>query len=99
MNEEEKIRSLGEDKKEQIHDQFKQYAQFIQAQMSTEELLLLFYNSFAFEKAQELIIYYDLLENLTVQNLILKEHNCKPELKLKDKRNIFMDLINDKSQS
>lgn len=98
-NEDEKIRTLGNDNMEQIHDQFKQYAQFIQAQMSTEELLLLFYNSFAFKRAQELIVHYDLLENLTIQNLILIEHNCIPELILKDKRNIFMDLIKDENQN
>jgi hypothetical protein len=97
MNEDEKKRTLGNDNKEQIHDQFKQYAQFVQAQMSTEELLLLFYNSFTFKKAQELIIHYDLLENLTIQNLISKRHNCKPELILKDKDNIFIDLIKDEN--
>jgi hypothetical protein len=96
-NEDDKI-SLLEKKSPQesrdgIYEQFKQYAQFIQAQMSAEELLLLFYNCFAFEKIQKLIVYYDLLENLNVQDLMKKEHNCKPELKLKDKHNLFLDLI------
>lgn len=97
LNEDEKIESFGKkitdiDKKK-IQSQFRQYAQFIQAQMSTDELLLLFYNSFTFEKAQKLITHYDLLENLTIQNLIKKEHNCKSELKLKDKTNLFLDMI------
>lgn len=97
-SEDEKIKLIGKNisqsDKDNVHRHFKEYAQFIQAQMSTDELLLLFYNSFAFEKAQKLIIHYDLLENLTVQNLIKKEHNCKPELKLKNKSNLFFDLIN-----
>lgn len=46
MNEDEKISNLGkkavENEKKAIHEQFKQYAQFIQAQMSIDELLLLF---------------------------------------------------------
>ncbi len=93
-SEDEKLNSLRKpDKEKAIHSDFKKYAQFIQAQMSTDELLLLFYNSFTFKKAQQLIIYYDLLENLTVQNLIKKEHNCKSELKLKNKDNLFLDLI------
>jgi hypothetical protein len=97
QNEDEKIESLGKKitdiEKNKIHSQFRQYAQFIQAQMSTDELLLLFYDSFTFEKAQKLIIHYDLLENLTIQNLIKKEHNCKSELKMKDKTNLFLDMI------
>lgn len=96
-NEDDKIQALGtkasELEKKDIHDQFKQYAQFIQAQMSTDELFLLYYNCFTFDKALKLITHYDLLENLTIQNLIKKEHNCKPELKLKDKTNLFLDII------
>ncbi len=85
--EDEKIKLLGKkpsqlDEKN-VHRYFNEYAQFIQAQMSTDELLLLFYNSFAYEKAQQLIIHYNLLENLTVKHLKKEEHNCKPELKLK----------------
>lgn len=99
MNEEDKLSKLNlrdkeyKKEKQQIYEQYKQYAQFIQAQMSTDELLLLFYNSFAFPKAQNLIIHYGLLENLTIQNLINKMHNCVSELNLKDKTNLFLDLI------
>lgn len=97
MNEDEKIKSYGKNisakEKLLIRNHFKQYAQFIQAQMSIEELLILFYNSFMFEKAQRLIIYYDLLENLTVQNLIREEHNCNSKIKMKNKRNLFTEMI------
>lgn len=97
MSEDEKLEiwkgKASEAEKENIHNQFKQYAQFIQAQMSIDELLLLFYNSFLFDKAKELIIYYDLLENLTIQNLIKNDHNCIDDLKLKDKKNLFLNLL------
>jgi hypothetical protein len=66
-----------------IREKCKQYAQFVQAQMSIEEMVLLFYDSFMFKKLQDLIIHYGLLENLSVRHLIKQEHNCKPELKLK----------------
>mgnify|MGYP002245925193 FL=1 len=38
-----------------IHKKYREYVQFVQAQMSTAELKLLFYNSFLFPKMQELI--------------------------------------------
>ncbi|WP_283687379.1 putative phage abortive infection protein [Dysgonomonas sp. Marseille-Q5470] len=97
-NEDDKIHSLGDNpnqaEMEKIRNEYNLYAQFIQAQMSTDELLMAFYNSFAYPKAQYLIIHYNLLENLTIQNLIKTEHNCKPEIRLKDRRNVFTDLIN-----
>lgn len=37
---------------------------------------MLFYNSFCFPKTKELIIKYNLLENLNIENLIKPEHNC-----------------------
>ena len=86
-------KNISQSNKEEIHKQFKEYAQFIQAQMSIDELLLLFYNSFTFDKMQKLIVHYNLLENLTIQNLIKGEHNCKPELNLKDKEDLLVNLI------
>ena len=44
--------------------------------MSTKEMLMVFYNSFSFPKLRELLIKYNLLENLTVENLIAPSHNC-----------------------
>lgn len=102
-NEEEKIQALGENPKQNeidiVKKEYKDYASFVQAQMSTDELLLLFYNSFTFKKAQELIIHYDLLENLTVQNLLSKKHNCVSDIKLKDKKNLFLDLIKENNEN
>ena len=95
--EDEKIENLGKSvsnrERGRIHDYFKEYAQFVQSQMSIEELLLLYYNSFMFKKNQELIIYYDLLENLTLQNLIMKEHYCDSRIIMKDKKNFVREVI------
>lgn len=76
------INEPDENSKE-IVNKYKHYAQFIQAQMSSKELLILFYNSFCFPKAQRLIIKYGILENLNIENLIKAEHNCIVEYKLK----------------
>lgn len=46
------------------------YANFIQAQMSSLELMLLFYNVLLFPKARRLVIKYNLLDNLTKDDLI-----------------------------
>lgn len=59
------------------------FAQFIQAQMSPKEMLMVFYNSFSFPNLRELLIKYNILENLTVQNLLRPEHNCIEEFHLK----------------
>ncbi|WP_160150061.1 putative phage abortive infection protein [Parabacteroides sp. Marseille-P3160] len=97
-NEDEKIYSLGKKasnkKKQEVHEEYKQYAQFIQAQMSIDELLILFYECFSFPKMKQLVIHYNLLDNLTIQNLIKKEHNCEAKIRLKNKNDLFTDIIN-----
>ena len=79
---------ISESKKNKIYTQFKQYAQFVQAQMSTDELLLLYYHSFIQKDLQELIIHYDLLENLPIKDLIVPEHSCNAKIKLSNKEDI-----------
>lgn len=79
--------------KQVVHEKYKQYAQFIQAQMSTDELFLLYYNSFVFPKMQKLLIDYNLLENLTVNNLIDKSHNCVFGIHLKSKVEVFAYVL------
>lgn len=69
--------------RQQISKRYFELVQFVQAQMSTKELLMVFYNSFSFPKLKELLIRYDLLENLTVENLINKNHNCICDYHLK----------------
>ena len=63
--------------------EFKQYADFLQAQMSTPELFLLFYNSLSFPKLKKLLIKYNILENLPEEDLLNKEHNAIEGINLK----------------
>mgnify|MGYP000323370301 FL=1 len=62
--------------RQQISKRYFELVQFVQAQMSTKELLMVFYNSFSFPKLRDLLIKYNILENLTVENLIDFSHNC-----------------------
>ena len=62
--------------RQQISTRYFELVQFVQAQMSTKELLMVFYNSFSFPKLRDLLIKYNILENLTVENLIDFSHNC-----------------------
>ena len=86
MNEDRRTNNLGKDvtetEKRNIYQQFKLYAHFVQAQMSTNELVLLYYDSFMRKEMQELIIHYDLLESLSKQDLIRSEHYCETKIKL-----------------
>jgi hypothetical protein len=54
----------------------KKYTDFIQAQMSSYELMLLFYNAMAFPKMLNLLQESKFLENLAEEDLISAEHNC-----------------------
>jgi uncharacterized membrane protein YidH (DUF202 family) len=58
---------------DEIYIDYKKYADFIQAQMSTYELALLFYNGLMFPKMAKLLIYYGFLENLPEHVLIAPE--------------------------
>lgn len=71
------------DKPAEISKYYLDLAQFVQAQMSPKEMLMVFYNSFSFPNLQELLIKYNILENLTVENLLRPEHNCIEEFHLK----------------
>ena len=71
------------DEQQSVKNKYLEYAQFVQAQMSIEELLVIFYNSFCFPKMKAMLIKYNLLENLNVEKLIKSEHNCEPQYHLK----------------
>lgn len=80
------------DRKEEIENakiEFKQYAEFVQAQMSIPELFLLFYNSLSFPKLQRLLIKYNTLENLTIEDLLNEEHNVINEVNLKSRKELL----------
>lgn len=74
---------------EQHKDINKKYVDFIQAQMSSFEMMLLFYNALAFPKLLNLLIEFNFLENLAEEDLIDKSHNNIAGIKLKKR----MDLL------
>lgn len=49
------------------------YANFVQAQMSSYELALSYYNIMFFPKAQRLVKKFDILENLAKEDLVMKQ--------------------------
>lgn len=61
------------------------YAQFIQAQMSSYELTLLYYNALCFPNSLHLIQKYNLLENLAKEDLIDPMHNDANNIILKSR--------------
>lgn len=65
------------------------YAQFIQAQMSSYELALLYYNALCFPNSLRLIQKYNLLENLAVEDLIDNSHYDENVIKLKNRPQLF----------
>ena len=72
-----------ENERMSISKRYFDLCQFVQAQMSMSELFLVFYNSFSFPKLRRLLAKYNILENLTEENLIDKKHNCITEYHLK----------------
>lgn len=70
-------------KHDEISKKYYNYAQFLQAQMSTPELFLLFYNCFLFPELIPLVSKYDILDNLPIKTLLHSSHNCLPDLVLK----------------
>ncbi|MFM2213938.1 MAG: hypothetical protein RL427_1201 [Bacteroidota bacterium] len=90
-SEEEKIAQFEtSDEKQTVKEEFYQYANFVQAQMTTPELFLTFYNSLSFPKFQKLIIKYNLLENLPKEDLVHEEHNKVEGINLKSR----VDILN-----
>lgn len=67
----------------------KKYINFIQAQMSSFEMMLLFYNSMSFPNLKMLLIEYDFLENLAEEDLVTKEHNCIVGINLKSRKSLL----------
>lgn len=72
-------------KQQDIQRKYYNYAQFLQAQMSTPELFLLFYNCFLFPKLIPLISKYHILDNLPIKTLLHPSHNCLQNVTLVDR--------------
>lgn len=54
---------------------FLQHAKFVQAQMSSRELLMLFYNSACFANTRDLVKKYEMMDNLSADLLLDERHN------------------------
>lgn len=87
--EEKKAQLIQADEKTKVENEFYQYANFVQAQMTTPELFLTFYNSLAFPKFKKLIVKYNSLENLQKEELIYKKHNNVEGINLKSREDIL----------
>lgn len=70
---------------EQIKKSFKTYAQFIPAQMSFEELTLMYYNCSLFPKLLELAKQYEIFQTLPEYMLCSKTHIYDEEIPLSQK--------------
>ncbi len=79
----------NEHEKDEIIVMTKRSIAFLQSQMSSFELMLLFYNSLSFPKAMELVKKYNVLENLAIEDLIDKSHNCIEGINLKNRRSLL----------
>lgn len=62
---------------ENIKREYKQYTEYIQAQMSNSELLLLYYNALFFPKMKKFVYHYDLIENLSREDLLDPENDIQ----------------------
>lgn len=59
---------------ERIVKKYKKYAAYIQARMSVFELAMLAYNSLVYDKSYDLLLKYDMLDNLPISMLCSKYH-------------------------
>lgn len=72
-----------------IQSKAKIYTDIIQAQMSSDELTITYYNAFAFPNLFTLIEKYDFLENLTQEDLINTSHYINKNIKIKSRRELI----------
>ena len=70
-------------------DETNRYVKFIQAQMSSYELMLLYYNAFCFEKCYEQLDHYKFLDNLPEEDLVYPWHNLEGALHLQKRADLL----------
>jgi len=73
----------------EISENIQKYVSFVQAQMSSFELMLLFYNALSFPKMLKLVKTYNFLENLAIEDLIDVSHNCIDGINLKSRKDLI----------
>lgn len=66
-----------------INNKYLRYGKFVQAQMSSSELLLLFYNCLNDKESLELVKQYNILEELKIGQLLDQSHVGAGDIKLK----------------
>lgn len=81
-------KAKSNEKKTKIELKFRQYADFVQAQMTIPEMFLLHYNCLSFPKLKALVLHYQLLENFNEEDLIKPEHKIE-EVNLKKRGNLL----------
>lgn len=74
---------------EQNRKKYNNYAQFIQAQMSTNELMLLYYHCLIYPNMQKLCIKYRILHNIAIDDLVEPDHHVIHGIDLKTRRSIL----------
>lgn len=72
-NEQEEIQR-DDKNKSSIANKYRIYADIVQAQLSSFELFILFFNGLCFKEMKKMIHHYNFLENLAVEDLIKPEH-------------------------
>lgn len=85
----------GQDKKlQEVANRFKRYAAFLQSSLSYSEMSILFYNALIYDKARNLYLKYNLLENLQDLYLIKPEHkDLIPDFKCKSPDKMIQDYL------
>lgn len=70
---------------QKIKKKYSKYSDFVQAQMSATELYLLFYNCLFFSKMKRLVQYYNIVGNLSADDLLFPNHDnlLYPEIEYK----------------
>lgn len=70
----------------------KKYIDFLHAQISTNELIIVFYYSIIFPEFIVFLTKFNFLENLTIEDLIHQSHNCIRGISLKSSVNVSENL-------
>lgn len=67
----------------EIRDKYFRYAQFLQAQMTSDELMLLFYHCSLDHDTLTLVAKYNIMQHLGLEDLADESHNCLLSVTLK----------------
>lgn len=75
---------LFKDKKEEIEKKYRGFADLLQATLNNDELLLFYYNCTCFKKTENLISYFQFVENLHKGNLFDRDRDTIDGINIKD---------------